>query len=150
MATITGLNMIKSVFAALGAKTSDSNYAVPLLNKTTAEPKGYMDMASLASVLGDMILFSGANATVLNNGEDLDNLTIPGFYASPNAANSKTIVNGPPTTVQFLMWVFGGRTAGYFWQIIMHKSSVYNRYKGGIDSDWGSWKKLTNEEATTP
>ena len=56
MATITGLNMIKSVFAALGAKTSDSNYAVPLLNKTTAEPKGYMDMASLASVLGDISL----------------------------------------------------------------------------------------------
>ena len=55
MANITGLNMIKAVFAALGAKTSDSNYAVPLLSKTTAEPKGYMDMASLASVLGGIV-----------------------------------------------------------------------------------------------
>ena len=145
---ITSLNMIKSIFAALGAKTSDINYAVPLLNKTTAEPKGYMDMASLASVLGERILFSGAGANVLDEGTDLDNLTIPGFYVSPNSAISKTIVNGPPTTVQFVMWVFRGRSSDYFWQIVMHKSTLYMRYNGGT-ADWGSWKKLVYEEATT-
>ena len=103
---------------------------------------------TLLFFLGGMILFNGAKATLLDNGTDLNNLTIPGFYATSNAANSQTIVNGPPTSVQFLMWVFGGKTTGYLWQIIMHKSSVYNRYKGGSDNNWGSWKKLTNEEAT--
>lgn len=43
---------MKSLFSSLGAKTSDSNYAVGLFDKTSAEPKGIMDMASLASVLG--------------------------------------------------------------------------------------------------
>ena len=49
---ILTLNTIKNVFSALGAKTSDSNYAVALLDKTSAEPKGMMDFANLASVLG--------------------------------------------------------------------------------------------------
>ncbi len=43
---------IKSIFNALGAKTSDSNYAVALLDKTTKQPAGVMDMSTLASVLG--------------------------------------------------------------------------------------------------
>lgn len=46
------INAIKGVFSTLGAKTSDSNYAVALLDKTSAEPKGMMDFANLASVLG--------------------------------------------------------------------------------------------------
>lgn len=45
-------NGMKDLFSSLGAKTSDSNYAVGLFDKTSAEPKGIMDMASLASVLG--------------------------------------------------------------------------------------------------
>lgn len=48
-------NGIKELFAALGAKTSDSNYAVPLLNKTNGTPQGMMDMSSLASVLGGIL-----------------------------------------------------------------------------------------------
>ena len=48
-------NGLKDLFAALGAKTSDSNYAVPLLNKTNGTPQGMMDMASLASVLGGLL-----------------------------------------------------------------------------------------------
>lgn len=52
MDTISGLNAIKSVFAALGAKTSDSNYGVALLDKTSGEPKGLMGMSDLASLLG--------------------------------------------------------------------------------------------------
>ena len=53
------INAIKGVFSALGAKTSDSNYAVALLDKTSAEPKGMMDFANLASVLGVAISVAG-------------------------------------------------------------------------------------------
>lgn len=52
MEGILSLNSIKEIFSSLGAKTSDSNYAVALLDKTSAEPKGMMDFANLASVLG--------------------------------------------------------------------------------------------------
>lgn len=48
------LNGMKSLFSSLGAKTSDSNYGVALLDKTSGEPKGLMGMSDLASVLGVM------------------------------------------------------------------------------------------------
>lgn len=44
---------LKNLFISLGAsKTSDNNYAVPLLNATTKEPVGDMAISQLASVLG--------------------------------------------------------------------------------------------------
>ena len=46
------INGLKDLFASLGAKTSDSNYAVGLFDKTSKEPKGVMGMSDLASVLG--------------------------------------------------------------------------------------------------
>ena len=54
---------MKSLFSSLGAKTSDSNYAVGLFDKTSAEPKGIMDMASLASVLGVLVGDLGGSGT---------------------------------------------------------------------------------------
>ena len=62
MNTISFSNAFKSLMATLGAKTTDSNYAVPLVNKTSGAPQGFMDMSSLASVLGEKIL----NAPVVN------------------------------------------------------------------------------------
>lgn len=50
-------NGLKSLFSTLGAKTSDSNYGVALLDKTSGEPKGLMGMSSLASVLGGLTLY---------------------------------------------------------------------------------------------
>ena len=47
-------NGLKSLFSTLGAKTSDSNYGVALLDKTSGEPKGLMGMSALASVLGGL------------------------------------------------------------------------------------------------
>lgn len=49
-------NSFKNLLQSLGAKTSNSNYAVPVVTAgsgtTAGTPQGYMDMASLASVLG--------------------------------------------------------------------------------------------------
>lgn len=52
MDKILSINTIKNVFAALGAKTSDDNYGVALLDKTSGEPKGLMGIGELTSVLG--------------------------------------------------------------------------------------------------
>ena len=56
MDKILSKDTIKNVFSALGAKTSDSNYGVALLDKTSGEPKGFMGMSDLASVLGGALL----------------------------------------------------------------------------------------------
>ena len=58
MNKILSIKTIKNVFAALGAKTSDDNYGVALLDKTTAEPKGLMGMGDLASVIGESGTFT--------------------------------------------------------------------------------------------
>ena len=73
MDKILSIQTIKNVFAALGAKTSDSNYGVALLDKTTAEPKGLMGMRDLASVLG-------ATATQIASSRNLDDILSPGMY----------------------------------------------------------------------
>lgn len=51
MDKITTLNTLKNVFSALGAKTSDDNYAVGLFDKTSGEPKGMMGISDLVSVM---------------------------------------------------------------------------------------------------
>lgn len=56
MDTITTLNAIKSVYAGLGAKTSDSSYAVPLVDSSSAEPKGFMSMTNLSKTIGTNLL----------------------------------------------------------------------------------------------
>ncbi len=58
---------LKNLFISLGAsKTSDNNYAVPLLNATTKEPVGDMTIRQLASVLGVARYKDVANEDDLN------------------------------------------------------------------------------------
>ena len=145
MATITGLNMIKSVFAALGAKTSDSNYAVPLLNKTTAEPKGYMDMASLASVLGDILFGSGG--IEITSSTDMDSLTSPGIYVCKSQSIASTLVNLPDGTNfnAFHLLVFcpyGG--SSYAGQLLVYRTSLFIRHRNSSGL-MNSWRKVTTE-----
>ena len=64
MDKILSINTIKNVFAALGAKTSDDNYGVALLDKTSGEPKGLMGIGDLASVLGVVNLKFNRNGSI--------------------------------------------------------------------------------------
>ena len=86
-------NGIKELFAALGAKTSDSNYAVPLLNKTNGTPLGMMDMSSLASVLGatnirNRMAISDMNEQWVNSMEQsFQNAGNATFFSGYNAAS---------------------------------------------------------------
>ena len=67
-------NSFKNLMVALGAKTSDSSYAVPLINKTSGAPQGYMEMSALASVLG-----VAQYHTFLQSGS-FDDLIVPGTW----------------------------------------------------------------------
>jgi len=99
MNTISFLNAMKEVFSTLGAKTSDSNYGVALLDKTSGEPKGLMGMSDLASVLGGAITrFVDAN-TILSNitddanvcwGRGVDTPSDAPFYAAGVCMVKKT------------------------------------------------------------
>ena len=73
MITDTLLDGLKSLFSTLGAKTSDSNYAVGLYDKTSGEPKGLMGMSDLQSVLGVR------NYGRIASGADLNTFIHPGI-----------------------------------------------------------------------
>ena len=83
MATLTEslLNGVKSLFSGLGAKTTDSNYAVPLVNKSTAEPAGYMEMVNLSAVI------AGTSIASLD-AAGLDSITASGLYRMNGTSSS--------------------------------------------------------------
>lgn len=76
---------LANVFKALGAKTSDNNYAIPLFNKTSAIPQGLMDLPTLASVLG-----VAQYHTYLASGS-INDLQTPGTWL----VNAQSISDGP-------------------------------------------------------
>lgn len=67
----TLVNAIKAIFAS--KKTTDSNYAVPLLNKNDASPAGYMELPDLAAVAAGVTL-----STV--SLEQANSITTNGFH----------------------------------------------------------------------
>lgn len=98
-------NGMKSLFFSLGAKTSDSNYAVGLYDKTSAEPKGLMGMSDLASVLGVPALYRNpgtASGTILEYDggyalikvSDISSGKNAIFLQAANDANSITMLAG--------------------------------------------------------
>lgn len=141
MDKILSIQTIKNVFAALGAKTSDSNYGVALLDKTTAEPKGLMGMSDLASVLGvSRIRWYGSDETSNNP----DNLRTKGV--NEICAGS---FNSIPNLASVWMTVFSltaYATSMYCIQIAFKATQsqdnvyvrVYNPQAG-----WTEWKPIT-------
>ena len=85
MITETLLNSLKSLFSSLGAKTSDSNYAVGLFDKTNGEPKGMMGIS-------DLTLVMGVRAKILTSIIDITNLGLGAFVAT-----RASTVSGLPT-----------------------------------------------------
>ena len=148
MNTISFRDAFKSLMATLGAKTTDSNYAVPLVNKTSGAPQGFMDMSSLASVLGVDIIF-------FENGQNLNNLTFKNgrylyVYCSTSKTVSQSLLNLPTAfDAGFAMIVLApyGFFA-YHAQIITDGSNIYIRRQTGGSSDasvFSPWKRINAE-----
>ena len=139
MDKILSINTIKNVFAALGAKTSDDNYAVGLFDKTTAEPKGLMEMNDLRSVLGVMV----------HGGEfyhgSLNTLLTPGAYGIRLGEPGNTITDYPSeladkNSVMLVFPNYFSTNTSYVIQLIMSYDEIaFIRLK---ISDFGVWKKI--------
>ena len=130
-------NGMKDLFSSLGAKTSDSNYAVGLFDKISAEPKGIMDMASLASVLG------GMKPAHLPDNSNMDTILTTGLYYN----TSDTIVNGGN---KMGIWVvFSAKLSNTIYSVFQiaidtrGKGTSPIKYRVGWTDDgngWSNWK----------
>ena len=122
MDKILSINTIKNVFAALGAKTSDSNYGVALLDKTTAEPKGLMGMSDLASVLGVIAPINAVQHIV--------------YYS--RSAYSENV----PKATRGMVIVFGSHKTG---AVIVHGESAENIINCNVSDGGEYWNvSITN------
>ena len=132
-------NGMKSLFFSLGAKTSDSNYAVGLYDKTSAEPKGLMGMSDLASVLGVKQSYD------ISNNVDLNTLRTPGDYKCDRYATVATLANTPTGLANaFLMEVrICPAAPEYVIQRIYQNSdsTIFYRTSTGNNS-WTGWNKI--------
>ena len=131
-------NSFKNLMVALGAKTSDSSYAVPLINKTSGAPQGYMEMSALASVLGEIKMVIAPNNPVTN----LDDM----------AGEQNTIFRFGQQNINGLVGCYGlGRciiVKDYCFQAIVHLGTLKIYYRGkftpsGQTFEWPStWKEI--------
>ena len=132
MADLSLVNALKTAFSALGAKTSDSNYAVGLFDKTTAEPKGIMGMSDLASVLGGMnyIRTITSNTDILNN----DSI-VQGTYFINNTGG---VINMPANESSGYLIKFDTKSIAVF--LSYDNNALY--YVLNVNNTWQSWKKV--------
>lgn len=148
MATLTDnlSNGLKSLFSGLGAKTTNTtNGGVPLLNTSTGEPNGMMEMGNLANTLAQTIFGVGKR---LPNSANLNDYRSAGVFSTGQASDTNTLANCPVTGGAIVMIVFnpygiGNTTSGSF-QLIFTFSTIgtgifYRTQSGG---GWLGWKKV--------
>lgn len=128
MDKITTLNTLKNVFSALGAKTSDDNYAVGLFDKTSAEPKGIMGMSDLSSVLGGILPMGDGDSTT-----NIDTLIGKSSAIAITANNS----SNPKTSIGVVVTIFASSSYGI--QLFFTSSSTSRRH---YFVGWGPWTDL--------
>ena len=141
MDKILSKDTIKNVFSALGAKTSDSNYGVALLDKTSGEPKGFMGMSDLASVLV-VIPFNWGNITSLDDIKVTSVWRAGGISVTTNA-NTYNNTYGICLTLRS-----GGTNNWYLFQmyftIAEYKLFVRGKSSSSDTIDWTdtAWKEV--------
>ena len=133
-------NGMKDLFSSLGAKTSDSNYAVGLFDKTSAEPKGIMDMASLASVLGASFFYNYESSTL-----NIDEFVRQGFQFV--LCTPSTITGSMPSfnrTDRFFLLHYGGgpTISSYHLQVIWAAFETRMFIRNTQSGAWSAWKEL--------
>ena len=131
MDKILSINTIKNVFSALGAKTSDDNYGVALLDKTSGEPKGLMGMSDLASVLGSIICGSFVGSTIENSP-----------YGVYGVYELSRISDSPIQTPSFGLVIKAKSARGYIISIVVDIQGNGGTYAGYKNSGAWEWKKI--------
>ena len=143
MDKILSINTIKNVFAALGAKTSDNNYGVALLDKTTAEPQGLMGMSDLASVLGAswLVPFNVLGYTdeqMVKVASNYDEAFLGFSWGSSTATNRPSKIDSGGVLLT-LPGPVGSSSLRI--QFVFDGTYIYSRRKN-VSSDWSEWKEL--------
>lgn len=129
---------LKNLFISLGAsKTSDNNYAVPLLKATTKEPAGDMTISQLASVLG-VPFIKNVTITDLDSNDCIDNI------ASSFQANGVHNLPDDMATVGNVYCLYVCFKKNYFalQSLYVSNSNMYIRFIWGEDRS-RPWKKVT-------
>lgn len=104
-------------------------------------------MLFLEVVLGERILYRGSYATELvGDLANLNNVTSPGFYKTINTSQTSALTNAPSGLGLMLdMFVIGGNSSTYFWQIILNKNNVFYRSHNGSSDSFSEWQKVATE-----
>lgn len=142
-------NSFKNLMVALGAKTSDSSYAVPLINKTSGAPQGYMEMSALASVLGGVYTQLQGNTSIGSYGEVAsDMFRKTGVFSAANAVAS-TITGQPNQSLNVGFVLINYFADPYGLQILMYnkgeESFTYIRFLTG-NKTWYKWFRIGTTE----
>lgn len=124
----TLVNAIKAIFAS--KKTTDSNYAVPLLNKNDASPAGYMELPDLAAVAAGISL---AAVSV----SDADSITSSGQYRI-NGTNA----NSGETDWGVLFHINHNANIAHQIKFCANVKKVLYRKK--YNNVWGSWIEIVS------
>jgi hypothetical protein len=145
----TFIDSIKNLFNGLTAKTqstaSTSDY-IQLYNGTTGEPNGKIKLDNLAAVLGVPRFIGGP---IVNENDDLDNLTEYPFYRCNNSSITRTVSNMPEganTGYGFLLLYLRPSTGENGNQILIQQTNIWIRFKANSSqATWGGWCKILTE-----
>ena len=79
---------------------------------------------------------------------DLNNVTNPGFYKTTSTTQTSALTNAPSGLgLQLDMFVIGGHSSSYFWQIILNKNNVFYRFHSGVSDSFSEWQNVVMESA---
>ena len=101
-----------------------------------------------------ILYFLGAprfiGAPLVNENDDLDNLTEHPLYRCNNSSITRTISNRPAqsqTSYGFILLYLRPSTGANGNQIFIQQTSIWIRFKpNSQQATWGDWKKLLTEE----
>jgi hypothetical protein len=127
----TLVNAIKAIFAS--KKTTDSNYAVPLLNKSDASPAGYMELPDITKI------FCGLKSQTIPDGTDLNTITEQGVYKVISKNSAQTLQNTPYKNGGFVLYRISPYDAvGYGAQIVISHEGIWWRpgVQAGVSGIW--------------
>lgn len=141
MATLTDslLNGLKSLFSGLSTKTTDSNYAVPLLN-SSKEPTGNMTLANVLLLASQKVC--GVTGSLTGS---LNDYKVPGVYKTGQASETNALQDCPATGGAIVLFVFNpygatNTTSGCFQLIITFTGIFFRTFS---NNTWNVWRTVT-------
>ena len=118
------------------SKSSGTTYA----HATFTHGAGFLTISAYRSSTGWKYESINSDGIEIAENTDLNSLTTPGFYYSPNSTRSATLINAPYSAAGFSLIVMkqGGNTN----QHVQISNRVYVRGTGSGGTTWDNWRRL--------